>query len=387
MDEEEKKHVLRKRFLRLGIMFVAICAAGGAVYFAYTLYRNSYGTFGKCKVVNSVERTDGTSVNYAGYNGLLLKYSRDGASALNEKGEFAWNGSYEMKDPIYDICGEYVVIGDRGSKVVHIFNSNGAVNSMNVDYPILQVQISDQGRVAVMMEEDNTVYIYLYERNLTLMGRGEFPIAKSGFPLSFTLSEDGYRYLYSALDVNTGKVKTNMAMYNFGDVGQNEINNFVGGIIIDGTAVKVDFLTNDIVVVYTDQGCYLYKMAEKPSDKPIAEITFDTAICSVFSSPSYVGFVVDSSNEKHRYQVVIYNLSGKKIVDMGMDFEYSNIQVNGNEVVFYNYAGCMIINTRGTVRYEGQFAESVEGVYGISANKYYLVKGNKIDLIQLKGAK
>ena len=386
-DAEEKKGRLRKRIFWLGIVLAVLLAAGGIAYFVYSLYRNSYGTFGSYKVIKEVERADGTSAKYAGYNGLLLKYSRDGATVLDSSGEFLWNGSYEMQDPIYDSCGEYVVIGDRGGKQVHIFNGDGAVKDITVDYPILQVQISKQGTTAVMMEEKNVVYVDLYAADGTALSTAEYPIVLSGFPLWLTISEDGQRYLYSALDISTGTVKTNTGMRSFNEVGQNEINNFVGGITFEGTAVKVDFITNDVVVIYTDNGCYLYKMVERPSEKPIAEITFETPIQSVFSGPSYVGFVVDSNDENNRYQVVVYDLNGKKILDRGINFDYTDIQVNDQEIIFYNYSGCLIINTAGTVRYQGQFADSVEGIFGISKNKYYLVKGNKIEIIQLRGDK
>lgn len=387
-QEKEVKRPVSKKLKKIGIILLFLCAIGIVVYLIYSIYRNSFGTFGGYQVLSTIEKGNGSSTKYTSYNNLLLKYSRDGATAINEKGEYLWNGSYEMKDPVVDTRGNYVAVGDRGSKLVHIFNENGAVNSITVDYPIIDVQVANQGVVAVMMEEENTVYITLYKPNGVVFGDIKKAIIKTGFPLSMALSNDGSKVVVCFLDVTSGSVKTNIACYSFDDVGKNETDNFVGGSIFENEVVaKVDFITNNIVCFYKDKGFTLYSMEKKLGESPIIEVAFDTPIQSIFSSSSYVGFVLDTAEEEYKYQVVVYDLKGNKVLEKGLNFDYSDVNMNGSEIVFYNYSECLVMNINGRVRFQYKFEESIDAIYGASKNKFYLVHGNSIEVIQLKGAK
>lgn len=387
-QEEKVKRPVGKRLKKIGIILLLLCAIGIVTYLIFSIYRNSFGTFGGYEILSAIEKGNGSSTKYTSYNNLLLKYSRDGATAINENGEYLWNGSYEMKDPVVDTCGDYVVVGDRGSKLVHIFNESGAVNSITVEYPIVNVQVANQGVVAVMMEEDNVVYITLYKPNGDVISGNIHAIIKSGFPLSMALSNDGTKMVLSFLDVISGSVKTNIACYNFDEVGKNENNNFVGGSIFENEVVaKVDFITNDIVCFYRDKGFTLYSMERKLGESPITEVAFETSIQSIFSSSSYLGFILDTAEEEYKYQVVVYDIKGNKILEKGINFDYSDVNMNDSEIVLYNYSECFVMSINGRVRFQYKFEDNIDAMYGVSKNKFYLVNGNSIGVIQLKGAK
>lgn len=374
----EKKNMIP--FIVLAIVLI--------VFITSIYYRTNYGTYLEYEVVSSVEKSQESSSTYVSYNSQLLKYSRDGATTLNEKLDYIWNGSYEMKDPIVHTCNDYVVIGDRGSRLVQIFNESGVVNSFVVDHPILGVQIASQGVVSVMMEEDNTVYVVLYKSNGSLIATIQKQISESGFPLSMALSKNGTKIVLSFLDVLSGTLKTNVACYNFDEVGRNENNNFVGGNIYEGELIsKVEFVTNDVVCFYKESGFVLYPMVRKLGASPIVEIHFDTPIRSIFSSSSYVGFVVDSKTDDYKYEIIVYNLKGDKVLDQGIDFEYSNITIVDSDIVLYNYSECYVLNVSGSVRFQYQFPKGIHGIFPLSKNKFYLVQGDSIEVIQLRGKK
>lgn len=66
--------------------------------------------------VESFARADSNNVEYKYYEGNLLKYSRDGAMGIGSDGTALWNGSYEMANPMVDVCGTYVAVADQGRK-------------------------------------------------------------------------------------------------------------------------------------------------------------------------------------------------------------------------------------------------------------------------------
>lgn len=379
---------LGKRFLiAISIIVVAVCILVSAAYFAIRYYQNKYGTYTDYEIVKSVENTGGASAKYQAFNDWVLKYTRDGATVVNQDGEYIWNGSYEMIDPMVDTCGKYVVVANRNNKLVHIFDENGPVNNFEVEYPILQVQVANQGVIAVMMEQDNVVYINLYKADGLVRANLIKPIQVAGFPLSMALSNDGQRLIYSSLDATTGKVRTNVACYNFGGVGQNEENYFVGGFIYDSIIAKVDFITNDIACFYRQDGFTVYRFEQKLSKNPIEDITFENKIQSVFSTSSYIGVITEASDDKYKYEICLYNLKGQQMLSKGINYEYSGVSASNTNVILYDYSSCMVISTSGKIRFEKKLDCNVLGIFDAGKGRLYLVQDNSLDLIQLKGAK
>lgn len=394
MSEEElengakkRSHLSKKWILRLAILFLLAAGIAVVVFAGYHMYRVSLGTYTNYEVVSSLEKS-GSSASYQVYNGTIMKYSRDGAEAYTQSLDLLWNGSYEMKNPVMDQCGAYVAIGDRGSTLVHIFNGSGAVGSITVDYPILKVQVANQGVVAVLMEQDDVYYIDYYDQSGNLLAEQRLKADGSGYPIDFTLSNDGTKVVVSCIDVSTGVVKMNIGYYNLGVVGDNYDCNQVAGESYEGQMIaKVDFLTNNIVCLYTDTGYILKEMAEKPTETPIAEVSFDQAVESIFSSSDYVGFVLEGAEGEDKYQVVVYDLKGNKVLKKGINFEYSKITMSGTQMIFYTYSQCMVMTIKGRVHFEATFEKSIDSMFAAGNNEYYLICSDGIDLIRLKEGK
>lgn len=383
--QKTKRHLSKKIVLSLSIIFLGMIVIGVGAYMAVSFYQSRNGTFTGYEVVNSIENPGGAAASYNTYGDMLLKYTRDGATTYNSEAKLEWNGSYEMIDPISDVCGKYVAVADRNGRLVHIFGEKGPVGSITTEYPILQVQVANQGVTAVMMEQDNVVYINLYKSNGTLIAPIEKPIEVAGFPLSMALSNDGKKVAFSFLDVTTGTAKTNIACYNFGPVGQNEENNFVGGFIYEGVIAKVDFITNNTVCFYRQNGFTVYHFEEKLSENPVEDLTFESQIRSIFSSNSMIGVVLDSDEDKSKYELQLYDLKGKQILKKGINYDYSGITMNGSDVVLYNYSSCMIVSSKGKIRFQSSFDCNVQQVSETTKGRIVLVSDDAIQVIQLKG--
>jgi len=52
-------------------------------------------------------------------------------------------------------------------------------------------ELAKQGVTAVLMNGENTDYIYIYDKDGTLLSEIETVVARDGFPLAIALSEDG----------------------------------------------------------------------------------------------------------------------------------------------------------------------------------------------------
>ena len=105
---------------------------------------------------SSIQRGDATETGYLGFQGNLLKYSRDGAFYTKYNGELIWNYTYEMADPQMDVCDNYILIYDKKGTQIAILTNTGFKQSIKTSMPIVDANVAGQGTVAVLMQEEDT---------------------------------------------------------------------------------------------------------------------------------------------------------------------------------------------------------------------------------------
>lgn len=381
-----KKRYRRIRKSVIGMLLVAIIVIG--VFNLYLLYNRDYKSY---EVIRSQTVTEANAAGYLGYNGGIVKYGKDGAVAFGKEGSLLWNGSYEMMDPIADTCGKYVVVADRGNKLIHIFNEKGFVSSIITLYDIIKVEIGDKGVVAVLMEEGDTSYLKLYYEDGTIVSDSNEEgvlseivknIEEAGYPIDFSLSDDGKKLVVSFLSFTSGKLVSTIGFYNFGEVGQNFLDRFVGGFEAKEVIIpKVAFLGNDIVCIFRENGYSLFSMLEKP--ELIQEEIFEQKIQSIIYNEQYIGFVLEGSDATGR-QMLLYDRKGKKLLAQPLDFDYDTIVLSGEEIIMYNKQSCLIIKSNGKEKFRYTFDTDIEAIYPINhLDKYYFVNPAEVSEIML----
>lgn len=373
-----KKRYKRIRNFIICILLLAVILVG-AIYITY-LYNKSYKNY---KVVKSTEVSSDGTVGYLSYGSSVIKYGKDGAIAYDKSGNVLWNGSYNMSDPITDICEQYVVIADRGGKSVNVYNNKGKAASYETPYEITKVEVARQGVVAALMEEGDANYIELYDLDRTLLGEAGNTINNAGFPLDMSLSNDGKKLGLICLSITKGDLVSFLACYNFSEVGDNYLNKFVGGGNFDKgiVASKVEFLNNNTFCVFKDNGFMLYSMKEIPSD--IKEIKLEGNIQSILYNEKYVGVVLETPDGSSR-NLKVYNLKGKLVLDKAIDFEYKQIYITDEEIIMYNDLSSVIMKMNGKIKFSHTFKSNITGFYPINnLDHYYLISETKLSDVQL----
>ena len=200
------------------------------------------------------------------YQNGVLRYSRDGAAAVDRDGNEMWNGSYDMENPALDICEEYAVVADIQGKSLYVYNGSDSGTKLTTDYPILQACVSKQGVVAVLLEDQssNVIQVYNpYDDNKKLLV--EIPTnVEEGYPVSIDLSPDGTGVICASICVTSGAVKSQVAFYDFTDVGKNT-NCLVGAQEYkDRIVAEVKYLDEDHAALFSEKGFSLWKNMKKP---------------------------------------------------------------------------------------------------------------------------
>lgn len=175
---EEKIKVHRMRVLKLVLaVVILLLIVAGSLFFVYQ--NTSYTEY---QVLERSERADSAGSSFLEFSGNILKYSYDGASCLDSANRQIWSQTYEMQTPIVDICEDYVAIAERDGNKIYIMDTAGPCGSVETRRPISQIQVANQGMVAVLMEDEGAGYIELYSKDGTFLAEGSLHTRKKAIP-------------------------------------------------------------------------------------------------------------------------------------------------------------------------------------------------------------
>lgn len=327
-------------------------------------------------VVEETSVTNAAMVDYVTYQNSLLKYSRDGATYVDEKGQAVWTETFAMKMPTADVCGDYVAIADLNGNDVYIFNKEGKISSTTMPYTICDIAVAGQGEFAVILEGKKENYINLYDRKGSQIMERKTAIDQNGYPLDVDLSVNGEKLFSSYLAINeTGELESKLTASNFGEVGQNEnADRIVGAYQLENTIVpKVEFLNENTICAFGDNQFLIFSMKEKSSKKAVIE--FDQEIQSVIYNSQYVGVVLLNEDEKSEapYVLKLYNLSGHETLKKEIDVEYDNVRMSEDEIIFTGGNKACIYTMNGKLKFSYTFSKNVKDMVPTGYSKRYIV--------------
>ena len=370
---------------------ILVLVVGGGAFLLYYFTQSNYNGY---EVVENTNVKNSSMLDYTVYQNSLLKFSKDGATYVDEKGEAVWNETYAMKMPSVDVCGKYIAIADLNGNDVYIFDENGKVSSTTMPYAISDVAVASQGEFAVILEGDKVNYINLYDKNGEQISEIQTTINQSGYPMDVDLSFDGEKLFTSYLYIDGANIKNGLAAYNFGPVGVNEnADRLMGGYQLDDTVVpKVEFMDNNTICAFGDNQFIIYAMKEKPSEK--AKIEFDREIKSVIFNQQYDEVIMENDEDvkedkedekKAPYILELYNTNGRKVMSKKIDFSYEKVRMTDKEILFAGGNQCRIYTIKGGLKFNYSFNKNVVDIIPTGYSRRYIVLyQNDSEVIRLK---
>jgi hypothetical protein len=372
-----KKRVRRRRNFVIAAAFIALLIGGGV--YIYNLYNKNYTSY---EVFNSMDNPVESGTKYLYYDGGVLKYSKDGAAAIAKDGSLRWNGSYEMKKPVVDICEKYLVIADQGGTTLKIYDEEGVAGSISTVNNIIKAEVSKKGVVAALLEEEGNNYIKLYDADGTELAEIATNTAENGYPIDIALSNNGEKLITSYLSVTSGELVGITTFYNFGEVGQNWTDRMMGAYNFEGLIVpRVIFNNNDAACIFKENGIMIFKYSERP--EVVKEEKYEAKIESILHSEKYVGVVLEKGESGYR-ELILYNLDGSKILDQRLDFDFNNIYLSDEEIIMYDNVSCVIMKLSGKVKFKYTFDTNIAALYPVNhLDRYFFINDTRISQISL----
>ena len=112
----------RKRSVKgkvTAVMIVLLAAAVG-MYLLVNLQ-----TYTRVRTTDVYGKGEAANIGYREFAGGVLKYSRDGISYIDQKGEEQWNHSYQIKNPYIEAEQESAVVADKGGNDILVICEDG----------------------------------------------------------------------------------------------------------------------------------------------------------------------------------------------------------------------------------------------------------------------
>lgn len=379
LDEKIQKH--RKRVFRTVTWILAIIIAAVVGMELYMAVR-SYDSY---EVQSSYERNDSEATKYIAFCDGLVKYSNDGIVYTNNRNELIWNQAFEMTSPQVALCEPYLAAYDKGGTSIFILKEDGIQKQLEMTMPIQSVCVAKQGTVAVLMKENTTSYIKMFDRKGNELTNGEFYADKGGIPIDIALSYDARKLAVDMLNVIDGNIKSAITFYNFGSVGQNEINNNVGMFSYADTLIpEIEYVSENRMIAIADNEIDIFGGDQKPQVEN--RIFLPDDLESIVYDDKYIAVLTKNAGSEVSHHITIYDMKANKMMETDTAMEYDAVEFLGNhELCLRNEYTCELYTAHGILRFSYTFDCSVHKImsYDIGAN-YILILDGRTEEVRLQ---
>lgn len=353
---------VRKRRLLFAVfllLFLGVCAFGW-IYYQRTYHYTGYEEAWELTI------NEGSLVGYESFGNNVLKYTKDGASYIDNKGKNIWTESYEMKNPIISVYGDYAAIADKQGNSIYICNKDGSQGRATTVLPISKVAVSGTGVVAAVLEDSISSYITFFKKDGSALDiTVKTNMAGDGYPLDISLSQDGTQLMCSYMYIQSGEIRNRVVFYDFSEVGKNVPNRLVGGFDepFKGTmAAQVEYMTAPYSCAFSGTGLTFFSSKNLASPELIRQVPIEEDIASVFYSDEYAGVILKNNSGEEVNRLELYKKNGDLVMSRDFTYEYTMADIDGDLVILYNEDSCKIFNISGAEKLEAEFDFTVSKI-------------------------
>lgn len=374
----QKKRRLRTERIKRIITLTILTAM--TVYGTYLLViSHPYTSIHKA---GAYKKETSDSNHYQAYGNGIVRYSRDGVAFLNYQNEEQWIQPGQFQNPIIDTADGSFAVADSGGNTIQVFTEGGLKGEIETNLPIEKISVSDQGIVSAVLRNETSPQIITYDAAGNILVENQVSTNTLGYPIAVEMSPDGTVLMVSYLYTKEGNLKSRVVYYNFAEKGKQEKDHIVGmEEYAEAVIPEVYFMDEKTSVAVSDHSFIIYEGAQTPEKK--AEVQLDQQIKSAFHSDKYIGFVL-LNQEKSGYEVRLYNTSGREVMNKRISGEYGNVDMTGDEIIFYEGSRCCIITNTGIQRFKGDLRiDALAVIPAFGPNRYFVMGTNELREIYL----
>lgn len=376
-EMKEKIRVRKKKFRKHAVLIAA--AAIAIVVGGYFLMHHQ--TYTRVRIADQREVGESGNNSYRQFGEYMLKYSRDGIALLDQRGGEIWNFPYQIKNPLIETNKESLVVGDKGGNTVIVLNEKGMKGEFSTNLPIEKMAVSKQGIVAVLVKNESSPSILIYDAVGNLLAEIKASLGGSGYPVDLCLSEDGETLLVSYMTIKNGVIYTNISFYDFSaEAEKNGDYQIFSEEYENILAPSTQFVDNSTAIVVADDRLLYYSVGKEV--KLRKTVPLEKEIKSVAYGDKHVAVVLKNHNAEG-YEVSLYDSNGECRFSENLMGEYRNIKMDKEQVILYDGKKSAVFLKDGVLRFEGQMERDIWEIMKVSGlNKYIVMNADGMETVQ-----
>lgn len=384
------RKVMKKRLIILAVIVLLLAAAAGGIYYWNYHYQfQEYFVSWEVNLTSEEEGVERSSPKYINFGKNVLKYTKDGASYIDNKGKTIWVQTYEMKAPIAVVNGSFAAIADQQGNSIYIFNEEGPQGVATTLLPIVRISVSGKGIVAAAQEDSKSSYVSMFKRDgsdlkLTMKST----LSKNGYLMDLSFSPDGTQLICSYAYIDNSFLRSRVVIYDYSDeVGANLPDRIVSAneeAFADKVVPRVRYLSETQSFACSDTGLAFFS-SENRANPVLTVQTEEERIESLFYSDKYVALVTANSAGPEPEKLVVYQANGTKVFETGLDYSYTSGNIDGEYVILYNDNSCKIYNMKGVEKFGGELDFQISHITcGSLSNQFILTGPQKMQAITFR---
>lgn len=380
-DIDYDKKLLIHRIRVKGILAILIVIVVVTIVVAAIV--NNARNYSGYVIQKSMRRTDsGYAVYFDDAEGYI-KCSRDGVFAYGFDNNPRWNKTYEVSKISVDKCGAYFAVADIGSNYVYVFDEDGYISTINTVLPVVKINVSSKGHVAIILEDKEADYIDMYDKDGNRIYTIKTTAESDGIPTDIGISPDGRKLAVAFTAVKGMELKTSVVFYNFGEVGQNENERVVGGFdFYDNQLVgEVEFLNQNTVVAVSENIISFFSIKEYP--KLIRNVDIEHKIEQIFYSEEKIAYIY--TDDSHKKNLCVYNTEGEILFTSEINDIYTSFEFTHKGIIMYGKDEFRLISDNGKDKYKDRFETEISHIIPLNSNEDYMfITIEKLHKVKLK---
>ena len=380
--EKPKKKKRRHRRIRPGKLLTTVFLAVMVLLGTYLLLTNHL--YHKVSQTASYKRETSDSNRYASFRNGIIRYGRNGVTFLSRQNEVLWIQPGQFQNPALEVNDQTFAVADTGGNSIQIFTDKGLKGEFETNLPIEKFSLSNQGIVSAILKNENSPMIVTYDSTGNILVENQVVTGSMGYPVALEMSPDGKVLLVSYLDMKNSTLKSRVAGYNFVEEGTDRENHQVSMEEYEDSVIPEIFFMDAVTSVAVGDHSFSISKGSRIPEKT-TEVELFREIRSTFHTSRYIGFVL-LNEEKSGYELRLYSKSGKQIMNRAISGEFSNVYMEGNEIILYEGSRCSIYTSMGMPRFDGDLKDDIlmmvpmEGI-----NRYMMMSTDELRVIYLAG--
>lgn len=383
-DENAREYQKKLWNHRKNVLLRYALIAGAVIVFCICIrYYFNNRSFSRYSVAATVQRTDTLTTKYAQFGGNILKYSKDGLSCTDEKNTLHFAIPYTMQEPMLALSKKAGAVADRNGRDIYVFDRKDKKSDegIKVLQPIKSIAVSDQGVVAVLLENSDSAKLEVYSAEGTMLGGGVFSLEGGGYPLNVSISSDGKKIGITFAQIFGSKCGSSVVVYNFSEVGENNLDQIVFAKDYEDRMIpEIHYYDNSAFSAVGDGMLAFYAGTQIAG--VVKEIPFEEELKSVFYGERTVGLVLKA---EEGYLFRLYDTGGRIVSEFQFSTDYDNIRITDESIIIYNTLRMELYNYRGKKYFEQDFETPLQDIFPAgSRSRYLFIYPNETQAVKLR---